>query len=172
MMKCTLKYDAMKMRIYPVVFLLLLLTAQCKKETQTVYQVKNQVLYQNSAQKTNLKSTSQFISIAYSDLYNVSITTAELNNLSICLQALGDQATMEDIIIKNLLGNAAVQIPDNTSMRNDIPTFINQTYIRFYNRQPTAEETWKMQALIQQNTDIIPQMVYYSMMTSTEYRYY
>ena len=162
----------MKIQSYRIVFMLMLLIASCKKETQTVYQVKDQVLYQNSGQKTNLKSTSQFISIAYNDLYNSSITTAELNNLSLCLQAFGDQSIMEDIIIKNLLGNGGAQMPDNTAMRNDIATFISQTYIRFYNRQPTAAELWKMQSLIQQNTDITPQMIYYTIMTSTEYRYY
>lgn len=156
-----------------IVVVALSFMASCKKEVQTVYQVQNQVLYQNAGQKTNLKTTSQFISIAYNDLYNSSITIAELNNLNTCLEALGDQATMEDIIIKNLLANGGVSIPDSASMMADLPTFINQTYIRFYNRQPTAQELWKMQALIlTPGSNINPKMIYYSMLTSTEYRYY
>ena len=156
-----------------IIAIALCLLASCKKEVQTVYQVQNQVLYQNSGQKTNLKTTSQFISIAYNDLYNSSISIAELNNLNTCLEAFGDQATMEDIIIKNLLANGGVSIPDSAAMMADIPTFVNQTYIRFYNRQPTAQELWKMQTLIlTPGSNINPKMIYYSMLTSTEYRYY
>ena len=162
----------MRYKSLAAVLIITLLFASCKKEVQTVYQVQNQVLYQDAAQKTNLKTTNQFISIAYNDLYSASITTAELNTLNTCLEAFGDQATMEDIIVKNLLQNAGSNIPTSSVMRGDIPTFVTQTYIRFYNRQPTAQEAWKMQSLIQQNTDMTPQMVYYAMMTGTEYRYY
>ena len=152
---------------------LTVLADSCKKEIQTVYAVQNKVLYQNSSQKTNLKTTTQFISIAYNDLYNASISTVQLNDMNICLEALGDQATMEDIIIKNLLNNGGVSIPDSVSMMADIPTFINQTYIRFYNRQPTAQEVWKLQNMIlQPGANLNPKMIYYSMLTSTEYRYY
>ena len=162
----------MKNTVFISLAVLLLLAAACKKDTQYQYQVQNQQLYQNSGQKTNLKTTNQFISIAYNDLYNASITTSQLGNLNVCLEALGDQATMEDMIVKNLLSQATSQIPDSTSMRANIPVFVTQTYLRLYNRQPTAEEAWKMQELIQQNAGINPQIIYYSMMTGNEYRYY
>jgi hypothetical protein len=163
----------MRKQVFIIAIGVSLLIASCKKEVQTVYQVQNQVLYQNSSQKTNLKTTNQFISIAYNDLYNTSISTTQLNNLNTCLEAFGDQATMEDIIVKNLLANGGVSIPDSATMMADIPTFINQTYIRFYNRQPTAQELWKMQSLIlQPGNHLNPQMIYYSVLTSTEYRYY
>jgi hypothetical protein len=167
------KHMVMKTPFYFIALVLIVLCYSCKKETQTIYQVQNQVMYQNSAQKTNLKTTNQFISIAYNDLYNASVSSTQLNNLNTCLEAFGDQATMEDIIIKNLLNNGGVSIPDSTTMMADIATFVNQTYIRFYNRQPTAEEVWKMQMLIQQpGNNINPRMIYYSILTSTEYRYY
>lgn len=159
-------------RTYLLIAITFLLVSACKKETKYQYEVQNQQLYQNSGQKTNLKTTNQFISIAYNDLYNASISTSELGDLNVCLEALGDQATMEDMIVKNLLNQATQQIPDSAGMRNNIPVFVTQTYLRFYNRQPTAEEAWKMQELIQQNTGINPKMIYYSMMTANEYRYY
>ena len=163
----------MKRQAFIVTIILSAFFASCKKDVQTIYQVQNKVLYQNSSQKTNLKTTNQFISIAYNDLYNASISSVQLTNLNTCLEALGDQATMEDIIIKNLLNNGGVSIPDSASMMADLPKFINETYIRFYNRQPTAQEQWKMQSLIQQpGANLNPQMIYYSMLTSNEYRYY
>ncbi len=163
----------MSRQVFIVAIILTVLFASCKKEVQTIYQVQNKVLYQNASQKTNLKTTNQFISIAYNDLYNASISTVQLTNLNTCLEAFGDQATMEDIIIKNLLENGGVSMPDSITMMADLPTFINQTYIRFYNRQPTAQELWKMQNLIlQPGSNINSKMIYYSMLTSTEYRYY
>ncbi|HWB63630.1 MAG TPA: hypothetical protein VG603_08990 [Chitinophagales bacterium] len=146
--------------------------SSCKKESRYKYEVQEQVLYQSSAQKNTAKTPTQFISIAYNDLFNAAITTNELNTLSVDLQACGDKNMMEDLIIKNLLAKANQQIPDNNTMREDIPAFVTQTYVRFYNRQPTEFEAWKMQQLIQQNTDITPQMIYYAVMTSEEYKYY
>ena len=163
----------MSKQVFIVAVILVGFLASCKKEVQTIYQVQNKVMYQNSSQKTNLKTTNQFISIAYNDLYSASISTVQLTNLNTCLEAFGDQATMEDIIIKNLLENGGVSMPDRVTMMADLPTCINQTYIRFYNRQPTAQELWKMQNLIlQPGSNINPKMIYYSMLTSTEYRYY
>jgi hypothetical protein len=163
----------MKKRIIPtLVVCSVLLLAACKKETQYVYQVQDQVLYQNSGDKKNLKTTEQFITIAYNDLFNAAITTSELNQLNTDLLAFGDDALIQDMIVKNLLNRSGTQVPTNTIMRADIPGFVQQTYLRFYSRQPNEFEAWKMQALVQQNTDITPQMVYYSVMTSAEYRYY
>ena len=45
-------------------------------------------------------------------------------------------------------------------------------YLRFFNRQPNEFEAWKVKDMIDKNTDITPQMIYYSMMTSEEYRFY
>ena len=150
----------MSRQVFIIAVILTGLLASCKKDVQSVYQVQNKVLYQNSSQKNNLKTTNQFISIAYNDLYNASISTVQLTNLNTCLEAFGDQATMEDIIIKNLLENGGVSIPDSVTMMSDLPTFINQTYIRFYNRQPTAQELWKMQNLIlQPGSNINPKMI-------------
>jgi hypothetical protein len=169
----TLKIKKMKKRIIStMVVCTVLLLAACKKETQYVYQVQDQVLYQNSGDKKNLKTTEQFITIAYNDLFNAAITTIELNQLNTDLQSFGDDGLIQDMIVKNLLSRSGTQVPANTVMRANVPAFVQQTYLRFYSRQPNEFEAWKMQSLIQQNADVTPQMVYYSVMTSAEYRYY
>ena len=76
------------------------------------------------------------------------------------------------MIVKSMINQSGAQIVTNTVMRNDISTFVEQTYLRFYNRKPNEFETWKMKDLIEKNADITPKMIYYSMMTSDEYRYY
>lgn len=161
----------MRKILYPLLVLLLLQTA-CNKEKRYIYHVEEQELYQNANEKKTLKTTTQFISIAYSDLFGTSITTSELTKFDVALQALGDKAVMQDMIVKSLVNRSGVQIPDNNAMRADIPVFVEATYLRLYNRKPNEFEAWKMKDLIEKNADVTPVMVYYSLMTSEEYRYY
>lgn len=151
---------------------LVLLATSCNKEKRYVYEVQEQQLYQSANDKRNLKTTTQFITIAYNDLFGSNITTAELNKLDVALQAVGDKSVVQDMIVKTFINRSGVQIVSNTVMRSDIPTFVQGCYLRFYNRQPTETEMWKMKNLIETNTDITAQQVYYSFMTSEEYKYY
>lgn len=155
-----------------LVLAFLLLQTSCNKEKRYIYQVQEQELYQSSAQKQNLKTTDQFISIAYSHLFGISITNNELTQFNVSLQALGDKATMQDMIVKSMINRPSVQLVSNADMRLDIPAFVEQTYLRFYNRKPNEFERWKMKDLIEKNADVTPRMICYSMMTSDEYRYY
>lgn len=152
--------------------LIALLASSCNKERRYIYQVQEQELYQNSNEKQTLKSTTQFISIAYSDLFGTSITNDELNKFDVALQAFGDKGVLQDMIVKSLINRSGVQVVTANAMRADIPAFIEGAYLRFYNRKPNEFEAWKMKDLIEKNADITPVMVYYSLMTSEEYRYY
>jgi hypothetical protein len=162
----------MKKIILPLVLVSLLAAFSCHKEQRAIYQVQEQELYQNSAEKKTLKTTTQFISIAYNDLYGTNITSSELTKLDVAYQSLGDKHVLEDMIVKSLINNGSVQIVTNAVMRADIPAFVEGVYLRFYNRKPNEFEAWKMKDLIEKNTSITPQMIYYSMMTSEEYRFY
>lgn len=164
-------------RVGSMVFLLsaLLLYNGCNTQTiedRYIYEVQTKEIYQNASQKQTLKTTTQFVSIAYSDLFNSSITNDKLNSLDIAYQSLGDKKVIEDMIIKTFLQQASSLVPSNTVMRNDIPTFVQNTYLRFYNRKPNEFEAWKVKDMIEKNADITPKMIYYTLMTSDEYRYY
>ncbi|HLP18862.1 MAG TPA: hypothetical protein VK174_01100 [Chitinophagales bacterium] len=160
----------MKMRYSALILLAFLWLTGCNKEKRYVYEVQPQELYQNAAQKQYLKTTDQFISIAYTHLFNASITNNELNKINVALLAVGDKATIQDMIVKNMIKD--VQTISNNDMRADLPAFVDQTYLRFFNRKPNEFEAWKLKDLVEKNADITPKMVYYSMMTSNEYRYY
>lgn len=160
----------MKMRYSALILLAFLWLTGCNKEKRYVYEVQPQELYQNAAQKQYLKTTDQFISIAYTHLFNASITNNELNKINVALLAVGDKATIQDMIVKNMIKH--VQTISNNDMRADLPAFVDQTYLRFFNRKPNEFEAWKLKDLVEKNADITPKMVYYSMMTSNEYRYY
>lgn len=149
-----------------------LLQIGCNKETRYIYEVEQQELYQSASEKKTLKTTTQFIAIAYNDLFGVNITNSELNKFDIALQAMGDKGIIQDMVIKSLINRAGVQTITDAAMRADVSTFIELTYLRFFNRKPTEFEVWKMKDLIEKNMEITSRMVYYSLMTSDEYRYY
>lgn len=158
--------------IFAAAFFLLLTVSSCNKERRIIYEVQEQELYQSASEKKNLKTTTQFISIAYNDLFGTSITNDELNRFDVALQSFGDKAILQDMIVKSLINRNGVQIVDNTAMRGDIAAFVEGAYLRFYNRRPNEFEAWKMKDLIEKNADITPKMIYYTLMTSDEYRYY
>jgi hypothetical protein len=162
----------MRKILFAFLFLSLLGQMSCNKEKRAVYQVQEQELYQSASEKKNLKTTTQFISIAYNDLFGTNITNSELTKLDVAYQSLGDKHVLEDMIVKSLVNRPGVQIVTNAAMRADIAAFVEGVYLRFYNRKPNEFEAWKMKDFIEKSTTLTPNMIYYSMMTSEEYRFY
>ena len=142
-----------------------LLLGGCQKESDIIYQVNDVNVQKPDANKDYVKSLTEFISIAF-------ITQQQLQVLSIPYSGFGDLKLIEDLIIKNFLNNPAVVIPTDQQMRANIDQFLLDTYQKFYNRYPNEFELWHMHNLIEENADITPELVYYSIMTSNEYRYY
>jgi hypothetical protein len=166
-----MKSDTTTARLLTIV-ILLFLSASCKKEVTYVYDVNNVTIYKPGARKPNVKSTLEFISISYSDLFGTTISQADLFDLGTSYAAFGDLKFIEEKIIKNFLNKPGAQIPTLAEMNADVPLFIKNTYIRFYNREPTEFESWNMVKMINDNAAITPELIYFSMMTSNEYRYY
>jgi hypothetical protein len=71
-----------------------------------------------------------------------------------------------------MLNSPNVSLPDNQSMRNDIHLFVKNAYLKLYNREPNELEAYTLGSFISEDAAITPELVYYSMMTSDEYRYY
>ena len=154
------------------VFLVISVILSCEKEKSYVYQVKDVHVKQPGSEKPNQKSTQEFISIAYSDLFGTTITQTELVKLNTAYSAFGDKKIIEDMIIKNFLNNIVVSIPSKATMQADVNSFVINCYKKFYNRLPNAFEKWYVTNLINSDATITPELVYYSMMTANEYRYY
>jgi hypothetical protein len=147
-----------------------LLFTACKKEY--IFGVDDVDVVQNSASKNNVKTTTEFVSIAYSDVFGTTIPQNYLTKLSLAYMSFGDKKLVEDIIIKNMLNAPGVQLPTQQSMLADVDLFVNNTYKKFYNREPGEYELWKMKQLIQADQTITPELIYYAFLTSDEYRYY
>lgn len=154
------------------IILLATLFACSKDEEQVVFGVNDVDLYQNSEEKDNLKSATEFISIAYADIFQTTVTSDILERLTIPYIAFGDNELIEDDIIRNMLNNQNAILPSDQAMRTDIPQFVKETYIRFYNREPDAFEAWQMEEFINQDPNLTVELIYYAFMTSEEYRYY
>ena len=163
--------ERMKLKI-PFLFLLLVALGSCKKEKTFIYEVDDETVEQPGGDKENVKSTTEFVSIAYSDLFNTTIPNDTLVALNAGYLAFGDKKLIEDRIIRHFLNSQNVQIPTDSLMRLDIPLFVGNTYRKFLNRDPNEFEKYFIANIIQSNTAITPVLVYYAMMTSNEYRYY
>lgn len=87
-------------------------------------------------EKKILKNETEFISIAYFDLFETSISYEELQRLQGTYISLGDKGLVVDLIIRNFLSSPQARIPTYETMRADIPKFVRETYMKFYNRAP------------------------------------
>jgi len=160
------------MKSYNFIFILLTfaMLASCKKDY--VYEVDDVNVTQPGGEKDNVKTTTEFISIVYSDLFNTNIPTNTLVTLQQAYDAFGDKKLIEDRIVRHFLDSSAVQIPTNATMRANVPLFVDESILKFFNRSPDAFEKYFISDIIQSNSDITPLMVYYACLTSDEYRYY
>jgi len=158
---------------YFSLFIIAVVFFSCKKkETDYIYDVNDVTVSQSGISKPNVKNTIEFISIAYSDLFGTTIGATELTELSLCYLAFGDKKFIEDLIIRNFLNKTGVIIPTQSTMTADVNAFVQATYRKFYNRDPNEFEKWQIVNYINTTSSITPELVYYSFMTSDEYRYY
>ncbi len=162
----------MKLNALFVFVLTLAFLCSCKTDKEYEYEVNPVTVTKPGGEKTNRKSTTEFISIAYSDLFGTSIPQTKLVNLSIAYSSFGDLKIIEERIIKNLLNDSSAVIPNTPSVSGDTILFIRNSYKKFYNREPDEFEKHYWKELIQNNASVVPATIYYAMMTSDEYRFY
>ena len=158
----------MKNVIYLLIFLVFI---SCKKdEKKYVYQVQEVYVEQPGADKPNVKLSTQYISIAYSDIFGKTIPSGTLDDLITTYISFGDVAVIEDLIIRNFLNSDEAVIPSDSEMRADVNSFIKKCFNQFYGREPNEQELWYFAKKITDNTSLTPDVIYYSFLTSNEYR--
>lgn len=166
----------------PTIILLLLfcsLFGACKRDVfekriydNVIYEVNPVTLYLNNAQKTKQKTSLQYISILYTNLYNQTIPSQKLNELSEVFLSIGDKGIANSLTLNRFLSQSDVQIPSNQQMRDDIPVFVSNTYLKFYLRNPTPYESYQLNKMISDDPDITPEMIYAAFALSNEYNFY
>jgi hypothetical protein len=150
----------------------ILLLFSCKKEKNVKYQLNDVTIENNRANKDHLKSTTEFISIAYSDIFGTVISINKLADLTKIYKAFGDKKLIEQMVIKNFL-NEPNQIPQiDRSSTSTINSFVQNAYTKLYNRTPDEYELWFVADMITKDNDLTSELIYFSLMTANEYRYY
>lgn len=137
-----------------------------------IYEVDTVTIYASNVEKDKLKTSIQFISILYADLFKKPITSATLTRLDELVLSIGDKGLANEMVISDFLQDAGVDVPSDADMRADLTGFVEDTYIRFYARQPTEYEAYYLSSMIEQDPGMSPELVYLSFMLSDEYLYY
>lgn len=165
-----------KLLLYIIVVLLF---ASCKKTVEerviydnVIYEMNNVVVYNSSSEKTKQKTPIQYISILYADLFNARIPNNELNNLTLISTAIGDKTMANELILSHYLNSPDLQLPGNEEMLNDIPVFVDEVYVRFFQRYPTPYEKLYLTNLIEEDQSLTVQLIYTSFVLSNEYYFY
>ena len=162
----------MKIHSKYCLIVVLLIEFACTKEKKYQYEVNPVTVSQENSEKSNRKSTTEFISIAYADLFGTNIPQSKLINLSIAYSSFGDLGVIEERIISNFLNDTTVILPSSVSINGDTTLFIINSYKKFYNREPNEFEKHYWKDLIRINPSVTTTTVYFAMMTSDEYRFY
>ena len=173
------------MRVFKATYILLLfiIITSCTREEQiiaditienVIFGINDIPVYSSNVEKKKQKTSAQYLSTSYSDLYQSTISSNDLVNLSAILRASGDKIMMSELIINNFLNDQVVQgfLPTQAEMNNDLDNFIKNTYLRFYLREPSELEKYQLKNLIQQDTEITPEMIYLAFASSNEYWFY
>ncbi len=157
------------------------LFSACRKKTEVIktqvidnviYEVGGTAVYQDNSEKNKQKTNTQFISILHANLFQTSISTSDLTNLSEVRTAIGDKQLADELIINNNVHSSNVQIPTNQVMRADIDDFVEATYLRFFLRKPNAYEKYYLRQAIENDPQLTPELIYTSFSISNEYKYY
>jgi hypothetical protein len=151
---------------------LLMLLFSCTKEKEIVYELNPVSVSQSGDDKDQPKSTAQFVSIAWQDLFGNNIPQSELVKLNTAYSSFGDKKVVEDAIIRNFLNKPGLNIPGVPAVNGDTIEFIRISYLKFYNREPGVFESHYLREQFRQNAALTPVVFYYALMTSDEYRFY
>lgn len=166
---------------YLAFILIMVFNFSCNKDTEIIkqpvidgyiYDVNSEPIYQSNAEKNKEKTTEQYVSILYSNLIQQSIPQEDLTDLSLIRRAIGDKQLSDELIINSLVNNPSVIVPTNQEMRTDVDAFVEDVYLRFFLRNPTAYEKYELKQEIESDPDLTPQLIYTSFAISNEYKFY
>ena len=147
-----------------------LLFSSCKKDD--VYELNEINATSYNANKNKLKSSNQFISILYANLFQEALSANELVEISRCIQSIGDKEVAHEIILSNFMNKEGVIIPSDSIMRDDLNLFIEESYKRFFVRDITEAEREFFLSFFESHPNVSAEMVYMAFSLSNEYQYY
>ncbi len=141
---------------------------------QLIYGIDTIPVYASAADKDKQKTTTQFLSTAYTQLYLRPIPSGMLNELTLLRLSHGDKQGIGELIISHFLQSETVQsnMPSEEEMWIDLDVFVRQTYLRFYLRLPSAYEQYALKRSIEEDDETRVVDVYRAFLLSDEYLFY
>lgn len=152
--------------------LTMLIFSACKKEKNVTYGVNDKVVYEDKSLKTKRKSDAEYISILYTNLYQIPISPTQLYKTQNVIYSIGDRNVANEMVLSNYFNTSTLKIPKNSEMRADVPAFVEKCYKRFFLRYPSEGEKTFFTNYINSNANVTVEMVYTAFSVSDEYQYY
>tara|TARA_B100000700_G_C14576798_1_gene638229 strand:- start:155 stop:634 length:480 start_codon:yes stop_codon:yes gene_type:complete len=142
----------------------------CKKDpTYDINQIQS---YSYNANKNKLKTTGQYISILYANLFQKALSANELVEITRCIESVGDKELVHEVVLSNFMNKEGVIIPSDSLMRADLDMFIAETYKKFFVRDITQAEREFFLNFFELNPNVSAEMVYTAFSLSNEYQFY
>ena len=122
----------------------IILFSSCKKD-DPVYSINQIQANAYNANKTKLKSPSQFISILYANLFQKALSANELVEITRCIESVGDKELVHEVVISNFMNRNGVTLPSDSLMRADLEAFIEE-YDKHHNESYASHQSKKYHA--------------------------
>ena len=113
-------------KIFSILLVLIVFATSCQKEEYR-YGLTSVDILQPSANKNKLKTAEQYVAVLYVNFFQKAISTKELVELERLIRSVGDKRLVYELIISSFLNDPDIIIPDDSEMRADIKTFLNET---------------------------------------------
>ena len=158
---------------YITYILILIIFSACKTDPSYIFEVNDVAVSASTGDKNRLKTDIEFVSIAHTDIFGSNISSNDLENIVTTYKSFGDKSLIIEMIIRKFIDDGGSNITTIDKSSNvSIESFVINTYKKLYNREPDAFEKWYLSDLIANDDVINAEIVYFSMMTANEYRYY
>jgi hypothetical protein len=149
-----------------------LVFSACKKEEDITYGVNQVNADSYNSGKDKLKSTFQYISILYANLFQKALSANELVEITDCITSIGCKEVAHEIVLSNLMNKTGVIMPSDSLMRSDVVAFLEDTYKRFFIRNITEAEREYFTNFLETHPNVSVEMVYTAFSLSNEYQFY
>ena len=149
-----------------------LVFAACKKEEDITYGVNQVNADSYNSGKDKLKSTFQYISILYANLFQKALSANELVEITNCIESIGDKEVAHEIVLSNFMNKTGVIMPSDSLMRTDVDVFLEETYKRFFIRNITEAEREYFTNFLETHPNVSVEMIYTAFSLSNEYQFY
>ena len=159
-------------KLFLLLLSLSLVFAACKKEEDIIYGVNQVNADSYNSGKDKLKSTFQYISIVYANLFQQALSANELVEISNCIISIGDKEVANEIVLSNFMNKTGVIMPSDSLMRTDVDAFLEDTYKRFFIRNITEAEREYFKNFLETHPDVSVEMIYTAFSLSNEYQFY